>query len=109
MVFVHLLCALLLVALWYVSGFWANKIEKTFFVLCFSGLRGGLLALGICAFIAAILGNGGFFPAPDDSKTAVFLMWTVMLGMIGFPVGFLVGMGLARNNMIKNGEDFKDF
>lgn len=109
MVFIHLLCALLLGVLWYFSGLLADKIEKTFFVLCFGGLRGGLLALSICAFLAAILGNGGFFPAPDDSKTAVFLMWTVMLGMIGFPVGFLIGMGMARNKMVKNGEDFKDF
>lgn len=103
MIAVYLLCSLAIGAVWYLSGMLVPKIEQEFFLTCFKGCRGGLLAVAICTFIAALVSCSGLPLAPDNSRGMMFVFFSIGLSMIGVPVGFL--LGIAKGQTFTNDDE----
>lgn len=104
LVLLHFSCTLVFVGLWYVSGLYCDKLSALFWRQLLRALRGALLAMSICAFVAAAVCHSPLIP-PDmfandsESRNYVFIALLVGLGMIGSPIGFLAG--LARGQHIE--------
>ena len=98
MIAVHLLCAVLIGGLWFWSGSFSDRVKSDFFSLLFRGFRGALLAVAICTFLAACVSHSGLVLAPDDSRTVMFIFFSMGLSLVFIPVGFLLGVAKGKSH-----------
>ncbi|MGM9991271.1 MAG: hypothetical protein ACI376_00240 [Candidatus Bruticola sp.] len=106
MIAVHLLCSVIIGFLWFWSGVFLDKIKSEFFLLLFRGCRGALLAVACCTFVAACVSHSGLVLTPDDSRTVMFIFFSMGLSLVFIPVGFLIGVAKGRSKELA--DEFKD-
>ena len=96
MVFVHFLAVAACLGAWVLLGFLDERLSSPYLRFWLRGIRGGVMALFCCSFLAVVLAHSPLVVIPEDSRSLVFVALILALGMIGVPVGFLGGLARGR-------------
>lgn len=100
-IMLHLLWVVGFLLLWLLATSFAHKLPSVqLFVYIFEGVRGSLLALTICSFLAVVLGHvvgANAVGSNPDATNFFFTIFMIGLGMIAVPVGFLLGVAKVRH------------
>jgi len=107
MVILHFLAVVVILGLWILLGLLEDRLTSPYLAFWTRALRGGTLGVVLCTLVAVMLAPLAHIQAPTPAETRqshdlVFVALALSLSMIGFPIGFLVGVLRGRRDQQEN-------